>query len=176
MYGALDWLGVPSVTPADILFFVRGISKEGQISYSQFLDILMPPDEEEQLSLLEGAHLLADGAGAVGFTASDREEIPPKRQRSRVPPKGEVELEEMRVAMICEEQRVEAALEKAEAQQVERAKQFLHEQMLDSDFLWIKQVTSSSVPLGAIMAPRTTRPPVTRAVSSPRGSSFPPSH
>ena len=46
--------------------------------------------------------------------------------------------------MISEEQRVEADLEKTERQQMERAKRFLQEQMLDSDFSWIKQTKKSS--------------------------------
>ena len=102
VYGALDWLGVPSVTPADILFFVRGISQEPQISYSQFMDILMQPEEEEQLALLEGLEGagLENAGGALGaevVEAADMDAgdggvplpLVPKRQRSRVPPKGE---------------------------------------------------------------------------------------
>ena len=46
--------------------------------------------------------------------------------------------------MISEERRVEADLEKTERQQMERAKLFLQEQMLDSDFSWIKQTKKSS--------------------------------
>eukprot|EP00966_Prymnesium_polylepis_P036823 854315-Prymnesium_polylepis.1 len=163
VYGALDWLGVPSVTPADILFFVRGISQEPQISYSQFMDILMPPEEEEQLALLEGigtfAAATANGGEATAVVAvggaGGEDDVPaplvPKRQRSRVPPKGELELEQMLKDMIFEEQRVEADLEKMEKAQMERAKLFLQEQMLDSDFSWIKQTKKN-----AGMNPRTT--------------------
>jgi hypothetical protein len=54
------------------------------------------------------------------------------------------ELEQMLKDMISEERRVEADLEKTERQQMERAKLFLQEQMLDSDFSWIKQTKKSS--------------------------------
>lgn len=39
VYGALDWLEIPGVLPAEVIFFVRSISSEPHISYAQFMDV-----------------------------------------------------------------------------------------------------------------------------------------
>jgi hypothetical protein len=39
VYGALEWLRVPDVTPADVLFFVRSVSTKGHLTYSDFIEV-----------------------------------------------------------------------------------------------------------------------------------------
>merc|ERR1712185_363299 len=51
VYGALEWLRIPDVTPADVLFFVHSISREDHISYANFMELLCPPEEAETLVL-----------------------------------------------------------------------------------------------------------------------------
>merc|ERR1719399_1102346 len=48
VYGALEWLRVPDVTPADVLFFVRSVSRAGtSISYGEFLEALCGDGDEQ---------------------------------------------------------------------------------------------------------------------------------
>lgn len=47
VYGALDWLQVPNVTPADVLFFVRGATRDESISYANFMELLGTPEDAE---------------------------------------------------------------------------------------------------------------------------------
>ena len=183
VYGALDWLEIPGVLPAEVIFFVRSISQEPHISYAQFMDILVPPEEHEALMLDGGrsgeeaaaAALLADdgaangdvdgGGGAIvevarggsggggGGGDGGGAVVPmPTRQRSRVPPKGEALLEEMLAAQITREQSIEAELESTERAQIEAARAYLEQQMVDSDFSWMRQSKR-----GGATNPRTTR-------------------
>jgi hypothetical protein len=40
VYGALEYLQVPDLTPADILFFVRSVSgARPHVSYSEFIEV-----------------------------------------------------------------------------------------------------------------------------------------
>ena len=49
VYGALEWLRIPNVTPADVLFFVRASSSDDHISYANFMELLMTAEEKEEM-------------------------------------------------------------------------------------------------------------------------------
>ena len=42
IYGALEYLNVPDLTPNDVLFFVRFISSKGHLTYANFMELLAP--------------------------------------------------------------------------------------------------------------------------------------
>lgn len=98
VYGAFEWLRIP-VTPEEVLFFVRSVSREDTVSYNDFMELLCPPqDESDSLALLEDV-----GEDKQG------EAQPPgvKRQLSRVQPKGGAELSKLALQQDLEEAEIE---------------------------------------------------------------------
>ena len=145
MYGALEWLQVPNVTPADILFFVRGISREASVSYADFMALLCSPEEAE----------VANFGGAEGADGAD-DDGPPMvasgRQRSRVAPKGEAELQAMLHEQIMAERALDAELETQESSQLERSRRLAESQVVESSFGWMAKAKALNA-----TNPRTTR-------------------
>ena len=134
------------MTPLDVLDFVRSVSRHGGLTFANFMELLSPPDEEEGA---EGA----EGAVAEGAPAGAGAPPAPVRQRSRVVPKGEEELSELLSRHVDEEQRAEAELAKVEAEQRERARQQLEEQLRESDYGWSAPGDGGSNPRICISPP-----------------------
>ena len=180
VYGALEWLEVPDVTPADVLFFVRSISREDHISYANFMELLCAPDEAEALANGgNGGSTAGEESGGVGTPAAlmpPAQEAPASsdaavaaagggastalvisppmlaKQRSRVAPKGEEQLLALLKEHRTEEQRLQAELERLQKAQREEAKARLDALLVDSDFSWMVQSKR-----GNATNPRTTR-------------------
>jgi len=147
VYGALDWLLIPDINAADILFFVRSITSKPHITYADFVEALCPPEE------LEGINLLADAAAADGHGPSSSSPTSTlDRQKSKVAPKGEAELAALLESTIDDERRAEAVLEESEAKHVAEAQAKLEAALVDSDFGWLRQARRA-----AAANPRTTR-------------------
>ena len=102
VYGAFEWLRIP-VQPAEVLFFVRSVSREDHVTYNDFMELLCPPEDEEGgLALLENisAAAEAEAGGAL-------QPVVVKRQLSRIAPKGSVALSELAHQQDLEEAEVE---------------------------------------------------------------------
>ena len=173
---------MPNISAADVLFFVRSVSQEPHLSYSEFMELLCTP--EEMRAVAEGG--IATPLGGTASAANGSAEPSDTRASSartgsaiassaspsafskaqlsaRVVPRGEEELQRLLESRVAEERRVEAELETAEREQMEAARRHLEEQMLDADFSWLRQskqarwrsaLMSHSTPLGP------TRPPL----------------
>lgn len=133
VYGALDWLQIPDILPADILFFVRSITSKPHITYADFVEVLCPPEELEAINLAGGEEVAA--AAAAGGSGAGSSGLPTaERQKSKVQPKGERELQQLLDSTVAAEQRAESALEESEAKLVAEAQAKLEAALVDSDF------------------------------------------
>ena len=127
IYGALEYLNVPDLTPNDVLFFVRSISTKGHLTYANFMELLAPGAEADDE---------ATAAEAGGSLAAPP---PLGRQLSRVPPKGEKELEEMLKVASSEETALELTIKETLARQIAEAQKALDDMLVGSDFAWMQQ-------------------------------------
>ena len=127
IYGALEYLNVPDLTPNDVLFFVRSISSKGHLTYANFMELLAPGAEAD------------DEATAVEAGGSLAAPPPLGRQLSRVPPKGEKELEEMLKMASSEETALELTIKETLARQIAEAQKALDDMLVGSDFAWMQQ-------------------------------------
>merc|ERR1719324_1050928 len=76
VFGALSWLGVP-VDAADVLFLVRGVTREAHLTFPAFMELFAPGDDGDGALLAaeqqqqqqqrggEGAEAAAAGRGAA---------------------------------------------------------------------------------------------------------------
>ena len=142
VYGALSWLGVPGVEAKDVLFLVRCVSREPHISYGVFMDLFIQEsttvDADEQMAMLQSAERPTTNSVV--------------EQQPVVVPKGETILPAMYEAAITEERMTDEGLEREMEAQAERARKFVEQQLLETDFNWMRQTRA----VGA-RNPRTTR-------------------
>jgi hypothetical protein len=146
VYGAFEWLRIP-VEPAEVLFFVRSVSREDHVTYNNFMELLCPPDEEAaSFALLEGAAAEADGE--LPSTALPVDPTTPAlvRQLSRVAPKGSAVLSDLSLQMDLEEAEVEKEFKRQlKLIEIEReARQ--REQAVMADFHWLRSTRKPGKP------------------------------
>ena len=76
LYGALEWLNLPGLTPHDVIFFMKNAGAEKtQLSYNDFIAMLLPDAAEgEDLGRTALFHHIAIGVERVddaGLLADD---------------------------------------------------------------------------------------------------------
>ena len=83
---------------------MRSISTKGHITYSDFIELLSPPDQEEAaLEQAPAAEQPPPDSGAIEPLNGANGPVGLSRQLSRITPKGEKELDELMKAAISEE-------------------------------------------------------------------------
>ena len=89
LYGALEWLNLPGLTPHDVIFFMKNAGAEKtQLSYNDFIAMLLPDAAEGEdsagaLELLENSP--ADASSAQHGAGAPRNKL--IKEQSRVMPK-----------------------------------------------------------------------------------------
>jgi len=152
LYGALEWLKLPGLTPQDVIFFMKHAGAEKtQLSYTEFIAMLLPDaaEGEDNLELLENSP--ADGSSAQNSAGAPRHKL--TKEVSRVMPKCEDELRELLAQQVSTERKQEEALEKIEARQASLAHELLQSENADS-FAWMQNFHFSQTKL---TNPHTTR-------------------
>jgi Ca2+-binding EF-hand superfamily protein len=153
MYGALEWLQLPGLTPQDVIFFMKNAGAETtQLSYNDFIALLLPESGGEECA---DAMMLEDAQGPAPEDARASQPARPKlkREESRVAPKYEDELRELLAEQVSLQRKEEEALEKLEARQASVAQELLQSENADS-FGWMKSFHCSETKL---TNPHTTR-------------------
>ena len=117
--------------------------------YEEFFELLSRDEDvaadsgfEFEMECVTGdAGEVGDGSAACGVTLLDPATmgVAPTRQRSRVKPHGEEQLQALYQVFKAEELRQQSAIEEAEREQYERARQRLSDQFLNADFSWMQQ-------------------------------------
>lgn len=131
--GALEWLGLV-IQPADVIAFVRSLSREPHLSYGCFMELLSSVE---------------DGKGEEPSTSSVQ---PAGHKLRRAPTAACAKLSTLWEEGVREERRVDARLEQEMSEQAERARAFVESQLLEADFSWMRETRSSNA-----RNPRTTR-------------------
>jgi len=131
--GALEWLGLV-VRPADVVAFVRSLSREAHLSYGGFMELF---------SSAEGGEEDESNATSVNTAA---------HKLPQVLADACMELSALWEEGVREERRVDEMLEQAMSEQAERARAFVESQLLEADFSWMRETRVSGA-----RNPRTTR-------------------
>lgn len=113
LYGALEWLGIHNLTPADILDFIRtvDVDRDGNLHYREFLELIRDPDSKP-----EDLDKESEGSSQVEVVNSKRSDI------EEIKPKGEKELLALREELALEEKKMEEEEKKKERDEEDRYK------------------------------------------------------
>jgi Ca2+-binding EF-hand superfamily protein len=155
LYGALEWLKLPGLSPQDVVFFMKNAGAEKtQLSYNDFIGMLLPDATEGEDSA--GALELLENSPADASSVQQGAEAPRNKltkEQSRVMPKCEDELRELLAQQVSTERKQEEAMQKLEARQARVAHELLQSDNADS-FAWMQSFHFSETKL---TNPHTTR-------------------
>ena len=147
---ALHWLGLASVAGADIVIsFVRAFSREPHLTYGAFVELLAPPGKEDGGGEGKG---VGDGEAGGPTVCAVADALASAHKLEPVTANAVAALESGWLAGVQRERETEAALEAEMAAQAERARRFVEEQLLESDFSWMRETRAAGG-----RNPRTTR-------------------
>jgi len=135
---ALKWLGLPSTSAADVISFVRSLSRSAHISYGAFIELLSTDDETVDVDEGAIATPAPQDAAEIASVCNDGTLVE--------------QLSSMWTARVAAERALDEQLEKEMAAQAERARALVEQQLLDCDFSWMRVSRESGA-----RNPRTTR-------------------
>jgi len=145
VYGAIHWLGIELEDPEDVLFFVRGVTREAHLTFASFMQLLCPSAEGGPSDTFSDSGAAADpseegvqGDAVAAHTHSLSDLV--------VPPRGAGLLRVALERQLASERQTEERLEAVMAEQASQAAKCAQAECLSSDFGWLRATKGGGSP------------------------------
>jgi len=141
--GAFSWLGLLNISAVDVVTFVRSLSRSAQLSYGTFMELLS--DEESEVVEIDGQaatetpiDAIVDSSAMIGTNVAVTAQTE--------------HLASLWMSRVASERALDEQLEAEMAAQAERTRKLVEQQLVDSNFTWMRSTRNSGA-----RNPHTTR-------------------